>query len=169
VKSSAITPRQPEVPKCIAWFVTDGYCILALQPQSHNIQNDARRTSKDTENFQMTKKIVVLVTCGSTKEARKIARALVEHRIAACVNILASPVQSVYRWKGSVESAKEFLLIIKTTKARFPQLKAEVGRLHRYEVPEIIVLPIATGSAAYLKWISESVASVAKDHRSGSE
>ena len=117
----------------------------------------------------MTKKIMVLVTCGSTKEARKIARALVEHRIAACVNILASPVQSVYRWKGSVESAKEFLLIIKTTKARFPQLKAEVGRLHRYEVPEIIALPIATGSAAYLKWISESVASVAKDHRFGSE
>ncbi len=112
----------------------------------------------------MTNKIVVLVTCGSAKEARKIARTLVEHRIAACVNILASPVQSVYRWKGSVESATEFLLIIKTTKARFPKLKAEVKRLHSYEVPEIIALAIATGSAAYLKWISESVASVAKDH-----
>jgi len=157
VKSSAITPRQPEVPKCIAWFVTDGYCILALKPQSHNIQNDARRISKDTENFAMTDKIVVLVTCGSAKEARKIVRAVVEKRLAACANILTSPVQSVYRWKGRVESAKEFLLIIKTTKARFPKLKAEVKRLHSYDVPEIIALPIAAGATDYLTWISESV------------
>jgi periplasmic divalent cation tolerance protein len=162
VKSSAITPRQPEVPKCIAWFVTDGYCILAPKPQSHNIQNDARRISKDTENFPMTDKIVVLVTCGSAKEARKIARAVVEDRLAACANILASPVQSVYRWKGSVESAKEFLLIIKTTKARFPKLKAEVKRLHTYDVPEIIALPIAAGASNYVTWISESVAYVPK-------
>jgi periplasmic divalent cation tolerance protein len=157
VKSSAITPRQPEVPKCIAWFVTDGYCILALKPQSHNIQNDARRISKDTENFAMTDKIVVLVTCGSAKEARKIARAVVEKRLAACANILTNPVQSVYRWKGTVESAKEFLLVIKTTQARFPKLKSEVTRLHSYEVPEIIALPIAAGASNYFAWISESV------------
>jgi periplasmic divalent cation tolerance protein len=157
VKSSAITPRQPEVPKCIAWFVTDGYCILALKPRSHNIQNDARRTSKDTENFQMTDKVVVLVTCGSAREARKIARAVVEERLAACANILTSPVQSVYRWKGRVEIAKEFLLIIKTTKARFPKLKAAVKRLHSYDVPEIIALPIAAGATDYLIWISDSV------------
>jgi periplasmic divalent cation tolerance protein len=69
----------------------------------------------------------------------------------------------VYRWKGTVESAKEFLLIIKTTKARFPKLKAEVIRLHTYEVPEIIVLPIATGATNYLTWISESVARASKD------
>src|ERR1700735_5270851 len=156
VKSSAITPRQPEVPKCIAWFVTDGYCILALKPQTHNIQDDARRTSKVTENFQMTGKIVVLVTCGSAKEARKIGRAVVEQRIVACANILSSPVQSVYRWKGKVESAKEFLLIIKTTQSRFTKLQAEVKRLHTYDVPEIIALPIAAGAAAYLTWISES-------------
>jgi periplasmic divalent cation tolerance protein len=130
---------------------------LALKPQTHNIQNDARRISKDTENFEMTGKIVVLVTCGSTKEARKIARAVVEQRIAACANIVTSPVQSVYRWKGKVESAKEFLLIIKTTQARFAKLKAEVKRLHGYEVHEIIALPIARGAAAYLNWISESV------------
>jgi periplasmic divalent cation tolerance protein len=110
----------------------------------------------------MTDKIVVLVTCGSPNEARKIARALVEHRIAACVNILASPAQSVYRWKGSVESAKEFLLIIKTTKARFPTLKAEVKRLHSYDVPEIIALPVAAGASNYLTWISDSVAPAAK-------
>jgi periplasmic divalent cation tolerance protein len=105
----------------------------------------------------MTDKIVVLVTCGSAKEARKIARAVVEHRLAACANMLSSPVQSVYRWKGTVESAKEFLLIIKTTQARFPKLKAEVTRLHSYEVPEIIALPIAAGATNYLTWISESV------------
>jgi periplasmic divalent cation tolerance protein len=157
VKSSAITPRQPEVPKCIAWFVTDGYCILALKPQTHNIQDDARRTSKVTENFEMTNKIVVLVTCGSAKEARKIARAVVEQRIAACANILASPVQSVYRWKGKVESAREFLLFVKTTQARFTKLEAEVKRLHSYNVPEIIALPIAAAAADYLKWISKSV------------
>jgi periplasmic divalent cation tolerance protein len=146
VKSSAITPRQPEVPKCIAWFVTDGYCILALKPQTHNIQNDARRTSKDTWNFQMTGKIVVLVTCSSPSEARKIARAVVEQRLAACANIVTAPVRSIYRWKGKVESAKEFLLIIK-----------KVKRLHSYDVPEIIALPIAAGSANYLNWISESL------------
>jgi periplasmic divalent cation tolerance protein len=136
---------------------------LALNPQSHNIQNDARRNSKDTENFPMTDKIVVLVTCGSAKEARKIARAVVEKRVAACANMLSSPVQSVYRWKGRVESAKEFLLIIKTTQARFPKLKAEVKRLHTYEVPEIIALPIAAGAADYLAWISESVAPQRKE------
>jgi periplasmic divalent cation tolerance protein len=138
---------------------------LAPKPQSHNIQNDARRTSKDTENFAMTDKIVVLVTCGSAKEARKIARAMVEQRLAACANILSSPMQSVYRWKGSAESAKEFLLIIKTTKARFPQLKAEVKRLHAYDLPEIIALPVATGATNYLAWISESVGPIAKDRR----
>jgi periplasmic divalent cation tolerance protein len=105
----------------------------------------------------MTGKIVVLVTCGSAKEARKIARAVVEQRIAACANILTSPVHSVYRWKGRVESAKEFLLIIKTTTARFSKLKAAVKRLHSYDVPEIIALPIARGAAAYLNWISDSV------------
>ncbi len=106
----------------------------------------------------MTDKIVVLVTCGSAKEAQEIARAVVEKRLAACTNILSSPVQSVYRWKGSVESAEEFLLIIKTTRTRFAKLKAGVKRLHSYDVPEIIALPIAAGSPEYLTWISESTA-----------
>jgi periplasmic divalent cation tolerance protein len=132
---------------------------LALKPQTHNIQDDARRTSKVTENFEMTDKIVVLVTCGSAKEARKIARAVVEQRIAACVNIATSPVHSVYRWKGRVESAKEFLLIIKTTQSRFAELQAEVKRLHSYDVPEVVALPIARGAATYLNWISQSVRS----------
>ena len=105
----------------------------------------------------MTDKIVVLVTSGSAKEARKIARAVVEQRLAACVNIVTSPVQSVYRWKGRVESAKEFLLIIKTTQSRFAKLEAAVERHHSYDVPEIIALPIARGAATYLNWISDSV------------
>ena len=105
----------------------------------------------------MTNKIVVLVTCGSAKEARRIARAVVQQRMAACANIVTSPVESVYRWKGRVESAKEFLLIIKTTQSRFAKLKVEVKRLHSYDVPEIIALPIAAGGIDYLNWISESV------------
>jgi periplasmic divalent cation tolerance protein len=105
----------------------------------------------------MTNKIVVLVTCGSAKEARRIARAVVQQRMAACANIVATPVQSVYRWKGRVESAEEFLLVIKTTQGRFAELKAAVKRLHSYDVPEIIALPIAAGGIDYLNWISESV------------
>jgi periplasmic divalent cation tolerance protein len=105
----------------------------------------------------MTDKIVVLVTCGSAKEARRIARAVVEQRMAACTNIVATPVHSIYRWKGKVESAEEFLLVIKTTQGRFAELKAAVKRLHSYDVPEIIALPIAAGGTNYLNWISESV------------
>ena len=105
----------------------------------------------------MTGKIVVLVTCSSAKEARKIARAVVEQRLAACANIVTAPVHSIYRWKGKVESAKEFLLIIKTTQARFAELSAAIKRLHSYDIPEIITLPIAAGAPDYLNWISASV------------
>jgi periplasmic divalent cation tolerance protein len=106
----------------------------------------------------MTDKLLVLVTCRSAKEAERIARVAVEARLAACGNILRSPVRSVYRWKNKVESAREFLLFIKTSRRRFAKLEAEIKRLHSYEVPEIIALPIAAGSPAYLAWIAESVA-----------
>jgi len=102
-------------------------------------------------------KIVVLVTCGSAKEARRIARALVEKRLAACGNILEAPVRSIYRWKGKVETAREYLLLIKTSRRRFAALQKTVKRLHSYDVPEIIALPIAKGLPEYLKWISECV------------
>jgi periplasmic divalent cation tolerance protein len=105
----------------------------------------------------VTGKIVVLVTCGSSAEARKIARALVEGRLAACVNILRVPVESVYRWEGKVESSKEVLLMIKTSRHRFPALERTIKRLHSYDTPEIIALPIAAGSSDYLAWISDSV------------
>jgi periplasmic divalent cation tolerance protein len=105
----------------------------------------------------MTDKIVILVTCGSAREAKRIARALVGQRLAACANIFRVPIESVYRWKGKIESAREFLLIVKTSRKRFPALQKEVRRLHSYDVPEIIALPIASGARNYLAWISESV------------
>ena len=105
----------------------------------------------------MTQFQIVLVTCGSKSEAKNIARALVEGRLAACVNFVTSPVESIYRWKGSVESAKEFLLVIKSTQARFAALRREIERLHSYEVPEIISVPIGKGSPKYLRWLAESV------------
>ncbi len=105
----------------------------------------------------MTDKIVVLVTCGSRNEARKIARAVVERRLAACVNEIGAPVRSVYRWKGKVETGEEFLLVMKTTKRRFAGLRAAILELHSYDVPEVIALPVVEGSRDYLGWIAESV------------
>ncbi len=105
----------------------------------------------------MTDKIVVLVTCGSLREAKRLAKALVSARLAACVNISTAPVESVYRWKGSVERATEFLLLVKSTRKRFAGLRRKIERLHSYDVPEIIALPIAEGSAGYLRWLEESV------------
>ena len=100
---------------------------------------------------------IVLVTCPTLPVARKIARAVVQRRLAACVNIVRSPVQSLYAWKGKLESAREHLLLIKTTAARLPQLEREVKRLHTYDVPEFIALPISEGSTEYLEWISVSL------------
>jgi periplasmic divalent cation tolerance protein len=104
-----------------------------------------------------TGKLVVLVTCGSRAEARKIARTVVEARLAACANLIGAPVESIYRWKGKVESAKEFVLVIKATRGRFAKLRDAVLKAHSYDVPEIVALPIVGGSAKYLAWIAESV------------
>jgi periplasmic divalent cation tolerance protein len=102
---------------------------------------------------------IVLVTCASLREARKIANTLVEKRLAACVNILGSAIHSVYRWKERVERAKEILIVIKTTKRCLTVLEKEVRRLHSYDVPEFVVLPIVAGSRDYLAWLEESVKS----------
>jgi periplasmic divalent cation tolerance protein len=99
---------------------------------------------------------VVLVTCASTAEARRIGRAVVERKLAACANILPG-VESIYRWKGKVERAREVLVIMKTSATRLRDLEREVKRLHSYDVPEFIVLPIVAGSKEYLQWISDSV------------
>jgi len=99
----------------------------------------------------------VLVTCGSLTEARRIARAVVTKRLAACANIVLSRVESIYRWKGKVEKAREFLMVLKTTSKRLPALEKEVKRLHSYDVPEFIALPLASGSSEYIRWLQDSV------------
>ena len=86
--------------------------------------------------------------------------ALVEERLAACVNML--PARSIYSWKDEVEDAREHLLLIKTTATRLRQLEREVKRLHTYEVPEFVALPIIAGSVDYLSWLRESVAGLRK-------
>jgi periplasmic divalent cation tolerance protein len=105
----------------------------------------------------MTDKILVLVTCGSAKQAHRIARSLVTLRVAACVNILEVPVRSIYRWKGRVESAKEILLVIKSSRKQFAKLEREIKKIHTYDVPEILALPIERGSREYLAWIAGSL------------
>jgi periplasmic divalent cation tolerance protein len=105
----------------------------------------------------LTDKFLVLVTCASSAEAKRIARAVVEQRLAACVNILPGTVSSIYHWKGKVESSRERLLLIKTSQKRLAKLQVAVERLHSYEVPEFIALPIATGSRAYLAWLDHVV------------
>ena len=105
----------------------------------------------------MSDKKIVLTTTGSREEAEKIAHALVERRLAACVNIVG-PIHSVYRWQGKVESADEHLLLIKTTAASFDAVARAIRELHSYELPECIELSIESGSADYLAWIEQSVA-----------
>jgi periplasmic divalent cation tolerance protein len=107
-------------------------------------------------------KRIVLVTCPTLALARKIARAVVRKHLAACVNVVRNPVESFYTWKGKLESAHEHLLIIKTTAKRLPQLEKEVLRLHSYDVPEFIVIPLIAGSAKYLAWLSDSVKKTSK-------
>jgi periplasmic divalent cation tolerance protein len=104
-----------------------------------------------------TKFRVVLVTCATLEEARKIARAMVEKRLAACVNIVTHAVESFYSWEGKLENSSEYLLMMKTGEEQVDQLQKEVLTLHSYDTPEFIVLPIVAGSEAYLKWLAESV------------
>lgn len=100
--------------------------------------------------------IVVYVTVGSVAEGERLARALVQQRLAACVNRI-SAVRSTYRWQGQVEQGDEELLIIKSGKDLFPLIQQRVKELHSYSVPEIIALPIVDGSKDYLKWLDEQV------------
>ena len=96
---------------------------------------------------------LVLTTCPNRRAAQRIARTLVEERLAACVNIV--PVaQSVYRWRGKIESAREFLLIIKSLKRAYAKLEKRLRALHPYELPEVIAVPITNGSRHYLAWIA---------------
>jgi len=104
----------------------------------------------------MTDALVVFCTCQDQAQAHLVAEALIEARLAACVNIL-SPLQSIYRWQGKVERAEETLLLIKTTPERFIALRERIAELHSYETPEIIAVPVADGSQKYLSWLREQV------------
>jgi periplasmic divalent cation tolerance protein len=104
----------------------------------------------------MSDKRLLLTTTGSREQANKLAHELVSRRLAACVNIVG-PIGSVYRWKGKVDAAEEYLLLIKTTAAEFASIRDAVLELHTYELPELVQLPIETGLADYLDWIGESV------------
>jgi periplasmic divalent cation tolerance protein len=104
----------------------------------------------------MTDARLVLSTAGSQDEAQKIAQALVERRLAACVNVIPQ-IESIYRWQGKVESAQEWLLLIKTTAERLSGVQEAIRELHSYELPECIAITIEDGSVPYLQWIEQSV------------
>ena len=101
--------------------------------------------------------VTVWTTIGSGTDWQKLARTLIAERLAACVNVLGE-MESVYRWKGEIESARERQLFMKTTAAQVSALQARLHALHEYDVPEFIVVPIVGGSEAYLEWIRESAA-----------
>jgi periplasmic divalent cation tolerance protein len=104
----------------------------------------------------MTNAVVVLCTFANQEDALRIAGAVIEARLAACVNILPG-VQSIYRWKGEVEQAEEVLALMKTSQQGFSALRDRIKQMHAYETPEIIAVPIVEGLAEYLAWVGEQV------------
>ena len=100
--------------------------------------------------------MMIYITTANADEAARLAEALVEKRLAACVNILPG-VRSVYRWQGRIEHAAEVALIAKTTEEKVPALTAEVRRLHSYECPCVVAVPIAGGAAPFLEWVAREV------------
>ena len=103
----------------------------------------------------MTDALVVLVTAGSESEAETIATALLDERLAACVNI-GGPMRSLYRWQGRIADDREWQLVIKTRSDLFDALADRVQALHSYDVPEVVALPVTAGSPAYLAWLEEA-------------
>lgn len=98
----------------------------------------------------------VTSTFGSKEEAQRVARALVEGRLAACAQV-AGPISSIYWWQGSIEEAEEWLCIAKTTSENYAKVEETIRRLHSYEVPEILATPVAAGSADYLRWLRQEL------------
>jgi periplasmic divalent cation tolerance protein len=100
----------------------------------------------------MTDKIVVFSTCATEEEAAKLARVLVEAKVAACVTIVPA-ARSIYRWQGAIESAAECVLIIKSSRPLFEQLRSALEAAHAYEVPEVLALPVVAGAPNYMNWL----------------
>lgn len=101
-----------------------------------------------------TETLLVLTHCPDAATAARIARALVENRLAACVNQLP-PVRSIYRWQGAIEQAEEVPLVAKCKCARYPALEEAIRQLHPYALPEIVAVPLAAGLAPYLRWVAD--------------
>lgn len=176
VNSSAITACRPEVPNRIRVVTVGrspiGFCFpdsLALHimdpgrargligsSMADGLKRRARPTQTRGTRFYMTNKRIVLTTASSLEDSERIARHLVEQRLAACVNIVPK-IASVYRWEDKVEEAQEHLLVIKTTEAAFARLREAIRQLHSYQVPECIALAVEEGSLPYLQWIDDSV------------
>lgn len=116
----------------------------------------AARRRRAARRPQDGRALVVLVTAPTVARAVRIARALVEERLAACGNVVPG-LRSLFRWEGKVQDQAEALLLLKTTRRRFRALRARVLALHPYQVPEILALPVEAGNAAYLDWIASSV------------
>ena len=119
--------------------------------QNAHLSHTSRCPGHDVTNIRL-----ILVTTSPRAEAKRIAHALVEERLAACVNLIGG-VHSVYRWKEAVETADEVLLLIKTPQEKVEAVRTRVHELHSYEMPEFLVLDVADGSNAYLDWILSSV------------
>ncbi|HKQ59784.1 MAG TPA: divalent-cation tolerance protein CutA [Candidatus Polarisedimenticolaceae bacterium] len=106
--------------------------------------------------------VLVLTTAGSADQADGLAQALVERRLAACVNVVAG-VRSTYRWRGVIEREAELLLVIKTVERLFEPVRAAIRELHGYELPEVVCVPLAAGDPDYLRWLEESVRAPSPD------
>ena len=108
----------------------------------------------------MTDKIVVLSACDSEEQAAQVARALVDQRLAACVNIIPG-ARSIYRWKGQIEDTSEWLLVIKSRRDLMDGLRLAIGKIHAYEVPELLALPVVDGADNYIAWLDRELKPVA--------
>ena len=104
----------------------------------------------------MPEALIVFTTFPDLDTARQIGTKLVEEQVAACVNLLG-PAESIYRWQGSIETAVEIPALIKTTRAGLPKLEETLQRLHPYEVPELLAVPVESGASNYLQWLAENV------------
>lgn len=104
----------------------------------------------------MSEAVMVFSTCGSLEEARRIARAIVEARLAACAQVMPE-IQSIYRWKGAVEESAEALILFKTTAEKLAEIEKGIAALHSYDTPEIVAVPVSGGAERYLAWLRDSV------------
>lgn len=120
----------------------------------------AERANRPSVSAESSEAVVVMMTAANADEAASLAEMLVRTQLAACVQILP-PIESVYRWQGTIARESEVLLIAKTERSKFEEIDREVRALHSYETPEIIALPITAGSVPYLRWLSASLDDVA--------